>query len=157
MKWFEDQDKQEMPAESQIHCDLYLAVGRFSNMIGLSQWQFNKERRTIKFKLCSLATVFSLLRLVFFSFPFILLPAILFVIFKDEELQSIWNSENLSIIPSKTLWGWYTHWTTSANISITSYQSSSPIMWQDRTKNCSRWLRLRMIKESGKDSQEWAR
>ena len=89
MKWFEDQDNQEMPAESRIHLDLYLAVGRFSSMVGLSQWQFDKERRTIKFKLFSLATVFSLLRLVFFSFPFILLPAILFVILKDEELQSI--------------------------------------------------------------------
>ena len=102
MKWFEDQDKQEMPAEFRIHWALYLAVGRFSSMIGLSQWQFDKERRTIKFKLCSLATVFSLLRLVFFSFPFILLPAFLFVIFKDEELESFagWSTSTWPLPPS---------------------------------------------------------
>ena len=61
MKWFEDQAEQEMPAESRLHWSVYLAVGRFSSKIGLSQWQFDKERRTIKFKLFSLATAFSLL------------------------------------------------------------------------------------------------
>ena len=97
IKWFENQDEQEMPSVSRIHWALYLAVGKFSSIIGLSQWQFDKEKRTIKFELFSLATAFSLLRLVTFSFPFILLPVILFVLFKDEELESFADRNNLTI------------------------------------------------------------
>ena len=97
LKWFDDVNGQEMPAESRIHWALYLAVGRFSSIIGLSQWQFEKEKRSIKFKLFSLATAFSLLRLVFFSFPFILLPVILFVTFKDKELKCFAERNNLTL------------------------------------------------------------
>ena len=93
-KWFEDENDQEMPAESRIHWALYLAVGRFSSIIGLSLWQFEKEKRSKKFKLL---TAFSLLWLVFFSFPFILLPVILFVTFKDKELKCFAERNNLTL------------------------------------------------------------
>ena len=77
----------------------YMVVSRtiqiIANIVGISPASINHEEKTIKFRLFSFCTLFSLVRLVVFNLPFTILPLIFLNTISQDETESKVNETSV--------------------------------------------------------------